>query len=251
MRIYLAGDIDNYLIEEMKNLKNKYLLQSFYKMRGFSKEKVSTYMKSCNHFLLDSGAFTFMNSGKEVDWKSYINDYIDFVNFFNIDSYFELDLYTLKNIGIQNTVRIRKYIEEGTGRKSIPVFHACMGISMYRQLCEEYDYIAIGASGITPECRWTKNENLLRQMLRIADEYDTKVHGLGYTSLKNINNGIVPFYSVDSTSWLSGGRFGIMYKIMNNNIFNKNCKNMYNNKQINSYNLKTWVKIQKIKDCEE
>lgn len=202
---------------------------------------------------MDSGAFTFMNSGKKVHWKTYVDKYIEFINKYDIKQFFELDLYTLPDVGIEKTNKMRKYIEHHTGKKSIPVFHACMGLKMYRELCQQYDYIGIGASGITDECKWTKNKVLLKQMVKIANSYGTKVHGLGYTRLSNINKEEVPFYSVDSSAWI-GSRFNTRYDIRNGILVNSNATQkgmrLKDWKQLDLHNLAQWRKIQQIKDTE-
>lgn len=251
MKIYLAGANTRQSIELLKRYGNKYMLQTFYDIRKMKQSTIKYALNTCDEFLLDSGAFTFMNSGKKVHWKSYVDEYIDFINKYDIQQFFELDLYTLPDVGIEKTVKMRRYIEHHTGKKSIPVFHACMGMKMYRQLCEEYDYIGIGASGLTEECRWVKNTKLLKQMIKIANSYGTKVHGLGYTKLQNINKTEVPFYSVDSTSWLSGSRFGRVYTMRYGKIFYRDIRNI-DSKEMNlgENNLRVWTKIQKVKSNE-
>ena len=52
-------------------------------------------------------------------------------------------------------------------------------------MCKDYNYVAIGASGLTQECKWVKNEKILNQMISIAHSSGAKIHGLGYTRLKN------------------------------------------------------------------
>lgn len=255
MKIYLAGSMLQ-LIKLINFDKEKcpvYLLQTFYDMKRMQSCDVLRTIDSCKDFLLDSGAFTFMNSGKKVHWKTYVDEYIAFINKYDIQQFFELDLYTLPDVGIEKTIKIRKYIEHHTGKKSIPVFHACMGMDMYRELCQEYRYIGIGASGLTEECRWVKNTKLLKQMVRIANRYETKVHGLGYTRLSNINRTEVPFYSVDSSAWI-GSRFNTRYDIRNGILVNSNATQqgmrLKDWKQLDLHNLAQWRKIQQIKDKE-
>ena len=43
----------------------------------------------------------------------------------------------------------------------------------------------------------------------MARQANCKVHGLGFTNLKCLTD--FDFYSVDSTSWLGGNRFGFIY----------------------------------------
>lgn len=211
MKIYLAGCITKETYEYLKQNHNKYLLQTYYDLRSMSKQKVNSLITCCDEFLLDSGAFTFMNSGKKVDWKEYIDSYCDFVNEYDIRQFIELDLDHV--IGVENTKRVRDYIEKKTKKLPIPVFHRIRGMKYFRDMCKSYPYIAIAASGIVKGIdEYVKNPDLLRQLLGIAHRYGAKVHGLAYTRLININNTTVPFDSVDSTAWKSGARFGKIYE---------------------------------------
>lgn len=246
MKIYLAGANTKQQMKLLKKYGNEFMLQTFYDIRRMKDDTIKYMFLSCNEFLLDSGAFTFMNSGKKVHWKAYVDEYIEFINRYDVKQFFELDLYTLSDVGIEKTIKMRRYIEHHTGKKSIPVFHACMGMEMYRELCREYNYIAIGASGITEECRWTRNKRLLKQMVKIANSYGTKVHGLGYTRLENINTLEIPFYSVDSTSWLSGARFGRVYSMQGNKMFFRDIKGIDSKEMgLDEKNLKLWIQKQK------
>lgn len=260
MKIYVAGNgVLLLLLKKYNGNPEKcpiYLLQTFYDMRKQSHESFLKIKNSCKEFLLDSGAFTFMNSGVRVHWKTYVNEYIDFINKYDIQHFFELDLYTLPEVGIEKTIKMRRYIEYHTGKQSIPVFHACMGLEMYRELCREYDYIAIGASGLTEECRWVKNKKLLKQMVQIADSYGTKVHGLGYQRIDNLNNNKMGFYSVDATSWI-GSRFNTKYDIKQGNLVKSKCvdtskgERLKDYLQLDEHNLKVFRRLQQLKDMEE
>ena len=78
MKIYLAGltSLDKDLIKE-----SKYKLESFF----YIKDNMNDFLDE--NFLLDSGAFTFISSKKNkvIDWDSYIDKYIDFINSKNIN----------------------------------------------------------------------------------------------------------------------------------------------------------------------
>ena len=258
MKIFLADSYSHFkcilnYTNYNKSVLPIYLLQTFYDLKDVDHRQINRMLNTCDDFLLDSGAFTFMNSGKKVHWRSYIDAYIRFINKYDIKHFFELDLYTLPDVGIQKTINIRKYIENKTGKKTIPVFHACMGIKMWRELCQQYDYVAIGASGITDECKWTKNEKLLKQVVDIANSYGAKVHGLGYTRLPNITRTNIPFYSVDSSTWV-GSRFNTRYDIIQGQIANSKAvqkgERLVDWKQLDMHNLKVWRKIQQIKSSK-
>jgi hypothetical protein len=239
MKVFLAGGGWEKLWYK-DNFYNFSRLHTFYHINEKEAEKIYLY----KDFLLDSGAFSFFGNAK-VSITDYIDKYIDFINKYDIKHFFELDLYTLPEYGIKKTKEIRAYIEKKTGKKSIPVFHKMLGIEYYKNLCENYNYIAIGASG-QHDSKWTRsNPEQLKKMVLYAKNKGVKVHGLGYTSIKMLHE--IPFYSVDSTSWLSGNRFGAIY-IFNGKGFDKTQKpkgmRVKTNLTANN-NFYEWVKFQK------
>lgn len=178
------------------------LLESFY----YVKEWQIPIITKCKFFVLDSGAFTFMNGSKgKVNWKEYIDKYIDFINKYDIKYFFELDVDSV--LGYENVKKIRRYIEEKTGKKSIPVWHKARGKDEWIKHCEEYDYVAIGGI-VTREIKPSEYK-YFTWLLREAHKRGCKVHGLGFTNLEGLKR--YKFDSVDSTSWKSGNRFGTLY----------------------------------------
>jgi hypothetical protein len=178
------------------------LLESFYYVQDWQ----LPIIKNCKFFLLDSGAFTFLNNSKtNVNWKEYIDKYIEFINKNDIEHFFELDVDSV--LGYENVKKIRHYIEERTQKKCIPVWHKSRGIKEWFNLCDEYDYVAIGGI-VTREIKPSEYKNFT-VMINEAHKRGCKVHGLGFTNLKGLKH--YKFDSVDSTSWLSAQRFGSLY----------------------------------------
>lgn len=250
MNIFLAGHMGIDCPQEYLDYNSKFVLQTFYDCIRWNEQRQKEVINSPNIFFLDSGAFTFMNSGKKVDWKQYIDKYISFINRYDIKYFFELDLDTV--IGVQQTKKLTAYLEKQTGKQCIPVFHACRGLARWREMCKEYKYVAIGASGLTEECRWVKNDKLLKQMVDIAHGYGAKVHGLGYTRLSNLNDTKIPFDSVDSSACLSGGRFATVYKFTGSRLISKSIKGRSKGyKELNRHNIQEWIKMQNYKASEQ
>lgn len=244
MNIFLAGNVGTNCPQEYINFKSKFILQTFYDCKRYDVNKqIQQVISAPQIFFLDSGAFTFMNSGVNVNWEEYLNQYADFINRYDIRHFFELDLDTV--IGIEATKKLTACLEAKTGRQCIPVFHACRGLKTWREMCQDYPYVAIGASGLTAECKWVKNDKLLLSMVQIAHEYGTKVHGLGYTRLSNLNHTVIPFDSVDSSACLSGGRFATMYKFTGTKLISTSIKGRSPGyKILNQHNIKEWIKMQ-------
>ena len=121
MKIFMAGTCTKE--EFLQEHKIDYILESFYTI----KEWQIPYIKECKMFLLDSGAFTFMNSNKKkVNFNQYLNDYISFINKYDIKYFFELDIDSV--VGYEKVKEMRAVLEKGTGKKCIPVWHKSRGL---------------------------------------------------------------------------------------------------------------------------
>lgn len=242
MNIFLAGNIGKTVPQEYITKKAPFVLQTFWDIKDSDSKTIQDAVNTPRVFFLDSGAFSFMNSGIRVDWQNYAKQYAQFINQYNIENYFNIDLDTI--MGVLYTDELTRYIESETRKKSIRVFHRCMGIAKWREMCKKYPYVAIGASAITQECKWVKNTSLLKKMIQIAHGYGTKVHGLGYTRLDNINNTTVPFDSVDSSSALSGGRYATVYKFTGSKLISTHIKGKSKGyRELNSHNIQEWIKM--------
>lgn len=245
MLIYLAGQYpwekdglyDKTLIDNNFDIA---ILKSFYYADEWT-EKVIPYLK---HFLLDSGAFTFINNAKKgkINWKNYIDRYIAFINKNNIKYFFELDIDCI--VGYKNVLKIRKYIEEKTQKKCIPVWHKSRGQDEFVKMCKEYNYVAIG--GIASKEITQNDYKYFPWFINTAHKYGAKIHGLGFTNLKGIEK--YHFDSVDSTSWTTGNRFGAVYKFNGRTmgkVDKKNGQRLSDSKAVAIHNFNEWVKFQK------
>ena len=218
-----------------------YLLESFY----YFKDWQIPLLQTAQLFLVDSGAFTFMNGSKgKVDFNAYLDKYIDFINKNNVKHFFELDIDSV--VGYDNVKKLRTKLEQETGKKCIPVWHKSRGLEEWKLMCKEYDYVAIG--GIVTKEIGKEDFKYFKPLLEIARQNNCKVHGLGFTAVAELPK--YKFYSVDSTSWLSGGRYGQLHAFRNNTIENIKPKNVRakNYKQIDYHNLEQWLKYQEYAD---
>lgn len=238
MKIFLAGiESSGKLI---KTEKPSLVLFSFASVNNFCVEYIRS--KECKDYLLDSGAFTFMNSNKTTNWQAYIDSYIDFINKNDIKHFFELDIDSI--VGYEKVKQIRKYIEQKTGKKCIPVWHKSRGKEEFIKMCGEYDYVAIGGI-VTKEIKKTEYK-FFKWFITEAHKRGCKIHGLGFTPTKSLSE--YKFDSVDSTNWLSGARFGSLYYFNGRYIQSKNFENKRAKKEISVHNLREWIKFQKYAD---
>jgi hypothetical protein len=151
---------------------------------------------------LDSGAFTAYAKGEEIK----VEDYIEFIKKHerNLAVYANLDV-----IGdAEGTWHNQEAMEEA-GLSPIPVYHLGDEIKYLRR-CLEYDYFCLGGMAAQNKLGANRQDFLDRCWNIICDTPDrkpiNKVHGFGMTSLKLMLR--YPWYSVDSTTWVTLARTG-------------------------------------------
>lgn len=234
MKVFLAGACTREKAFIGKNI--DYMLESFFYVLPWQIERIPN-MKM---FLLDSGAFTFMNGTGNANFDEYLTKYINFINKYDIKYFFELDVDSI--VGYEKVKQLRKRLENETGKKCIPVWHKSRGKEEYLKMCEEYDYVAIGGI-VTKEI--TKDQYpFFTWFLNEAHKRGCKVHGLGFTSIADLPK--YHFDSVDSTSWKSGGRFGQLHIYKNGaikTITQKSKRAVY--RAIDTNNFNEWLKFQR------
>lgn len=244
MRIFLActgGMQDNIK-------KSKYILESFYS----GERECLKILKRCSldNFLLDSGAFTFMNGKKTTKdiLLDYLDKYIAFINKYNIKYFFELDVDVI--FGVEFVEYMRNKLERETRKKCIPVWHKGRGVEYWKKMVERYDYVAIGGL-VTKEIK-EKEYYLIKKMVNYAVMNGVKVHGLGFTKTKKILNEKWMFYSVDSSSWLSSATRGQKLQVFKNgymqNLNKERNRYKANIQKMAEFNFLEWCKYQKYMD---
>lgn len=189
MKIYLActAELKNEFNSGLVRPQDIYVLESFYSIADWQKSLLNRF----KGFLLDSGAFTFLNSTKstnKADFERYADSYAEFIKAYKISRYFELDID--KIVGLQETERLRRRIEQRSGMPCIPVWHKYRGKEYFESMCKEYDYVAIGGI-VTKEIPRELYERMFPWFINVAHKHNTMIHGLGYTDTKKITQ--IPF----------------------------------------------------------
>lgn len=212
-------------------------LESFIYINGEEKN-ISKY----NNFLLDSGAFTYMNKNKNnINWDEYIVKYSEFINNWNVKYFFELDIDNI--VGLSNVKKLTKKLETLTQKQCIPVWHKNRGIDYWNGIVKDYKYVAVGGI-VTKEIK-RDHYDLFNNLIQKATINNCKVHGLGFTNISGLHK--YKFYSVDSTSWLAGNKYGSIYIFKNNKMTIQKAPNgkrvLY--KKVVNHNFNEWVKFSK------
>lgn len=216
-----------------------YILESFYYVDADT-EKLLPYF---GDFLLDSGAFTFMQSSKShVVWEEYIEKYADFINRNHVEKFFELDIDSV--VGYDKVLEYRKRLEKLVNRPVIPVWHKSRGMDEFYKMCDEYSYVAIG--GIVSKEIKPEQYGALPKLISCAHSRKAKIHGLGFTNLAWLPK--CHFDSVDSTAWTTGNRFGFIYQFTGKTMIKHDVpkgKRLADSRKVAEINYLEWVKFQK------
>jgi hypothetical protein len=158
-------------------------------------------------FFLDSGAFSAFTKNVNI----HIDEYIKFIkqNEKHIDIYANLDV-----IGdAKKTYKNQKYIES-KGLRPLPIYHLTTDYKWLEKYIEEgYDYIAIGGLA----ARLLTGQSLINELDFLFEKFICnkegnaiiKTHGFGLTKIDLVFR--YPWHSVDSTTWLNGGKFGYIF----------------------------------------
>jgi hypothetical protein len=210
------------------------LLESFFYIQDWQ----IPLIPKVKSFMLDSGAFSFMQNKKlKQDFNSYTDRYIDFINDNKIDLFFELDIDSV--VGYDNVIKLRKQIESKTNKQVIPVWHKSRGKENFIDMCKEYNYVAIG--GLVSNEIKSNEYHFLNTLCKIAHDNGAKIHGLGFTK-SNLSQYL--FDSVDSTAWIYGNRGGFLYKFNGREIIKiqKPEGTRLKSKDVAIHNFWEWVK---------
>ena len=244
MIVYLAGFKT---IEKTWNNSTKdiYLLSSFWEHKNGT---FGEYVTQDKH-ILDSGAFSAINDKtgkyKNFDWDEYVKKYIAFIKHTKQKLFFELDIDCV--IGLNKVEYYRKQIEDAIGIPPIVCWHSNRGADNWIKNCEDYPYVALGTTKANNDGKKIRaNPEILNWFINHAHRNNAKIHGLGFTSVPWLKK--LKFDSVDSTTWINGGKFAEL-TIFNNGEF-INRRPLINQRGINPNgrlinNFEQWVKFQK------
>ena len=214
MKLYISAVFQNKKVvctseqeklEEFIDFSKLHILQSFAYASACDCEKFCL----CKDFLMDSGAFTIMNSKssrKNFDIVQFTKEYGAFVKKWNVKDFIELDVDSV--FGMQTYINCLHMLQDITGRDPIRVMHTWRGKEYYEELTKKKDFVCLG--GIAG----TQNMNLARSNLQwfvdTAHKNNCKIHGLGIGTINLIRK--YNFDSVDSANWCSAHRFGALLR---------------------------------------
>lgn len=219
MRIYLSAVFESAISQDkLKEIINDaYVLHSF----AYFNENYSELYSLCKDVMLDSGAFTVMNSVKSrsnFNPMEYCRKYANHIKKYDIKHFIELDIEGVYGFDVYKDCLHQ--LQDITGRDPIYVFHKWRGLNYFDELVKKYDYIALGDVSVGKGSR--EIYKYFPYFLNKAHQNNCKVHGLAFTSISDLR--YMQFDSVDSSSWKSGDRFAHPFRFDGHNVNQYNCK---------------------------
>ena len=166
-------------------------------------------------------------------------NYANFVKSNNIKNYVEIDID--QKIGLDGVKKLRHSIEKIVGYKCMPVWHMNRGYDNWLSVCNDYDYVCFGAfitDGLSED-----KYRYIPKFINDARKNNCKVHGLGMTSMKWLPK--LNFYSVDSSTWTSGCRYGSLHLfdgVKIRAVKKPDESRMIDSFEVGSHNFYEWVK---------
>lgn len=163
------------------------------------------------HIFIDSGAYTYQTDPKfesytVEQWEKQIEEYLKWAERHKdqIFAIANLDLQYLPSVGYDKVHEWnQKYFEPFMLRTGVPVcfvYHED-GLDYWDFMCKRYPYVAFSAA-IDKQT----GDSQLRELFRIAEKHNALVQGMATTDTHILVD--FPFYTVDSTTWNVGLKFG-------------------------------------------
>lgn len=175
------------------------LLISYWYFRNVDLAKWLKQFRHPVQIFADSGAYSAHSHGKTID----VGEYADWLHKWknHFDWYASLDVKGNQRVGLTNLAELEK-----RGLSPIPVFHGGDEFSVLDDfITHGYRYIALGNIAGTASARAKSTMAFLVNCFLRA-EGKSVFHGFGITTPDLLWQ--LPWYSVDSSSWSAGFRFG-------------------------------------------
>lgn len=203
MKIYLAGVCKAF----RPVVEGHHVLVSFHES---SQTRLISQGWDVAGWMLDSGAFSAWRGGRKIDLDGYMR-FIDRHHHL-LDSYVALDVIPGDPGRMPTADEASRATEEtiqnldkmiASGFRPVPVYHEGEPVAVLDHFVERrFPVIALGGTASRGR------RELVDWLLPLFQRYpQQRFHGLAMTQERIIRN--LPFYSVDSTTWLNFAKYGI------------------------------------------
>lgn len=197
---------------------NDILVSYFYLSKRasyYENEIIPRILANKGIFMTDSGGFSFITGNikpeyyTEEFWLPYLNRYVQWLTDNHKNIYVAANLDLDRFLGREKIVEwnekyfkpLEKYMQVVyvAHRDWDNVYSDYHGLKRLKEYCSMYAYVGVNKN-------YADN---YERVAAIAQTTKTRVHGFAWTSIPRLLS--KPMFSVDSTSWLSGVRYGSSY----------------------------------------
>ena len=191
------------------------LVSYFYIKKGLSyyTEAVKYIQEQGGLFMTDSGAFSFMGSGYTPEmhdpeyWTSYLEEYTAWLyehrDYIYVAANLDIDMIVGRDVVTKWNEKYFKPLEKYMDIVYVVHEDVANGdpyaLQHFEEYCKKHKYVGVNQA----------QKKHAHKLYIIAKKYGVRVHGFAWTELRLLRR--YPFFSVDSTSWLSGVRYGTTY----------------------------------------
>lgn len=207
LSIFYSGvEYESYL-DILYSLGIRNFLMSYEYLKGKGYGQIKKYPDM--HLFIDSGAYTYITNPEfesytVEQWEEQIHEYLSWARKHKDQIFAIADLDLQYLVGNEKVYEWRKkYFEPFMLETGIPVcfiYHE-EGLDQWEYMCKRYPYI-----GISLNVDGNIDEAELRNKFKIAEKYNTLIQGMASTRTGMLTQ--YPFYTVDSTTWNVGLKYG-------------------------------------------
>ena len=207
LTIFYSGvEYESYL-DILYDLGIRNFLMSYEYLKGKGIHQLKKYPDM--HLFIDSGAYTYNQDPKYAEytieqWEKQIEEYLAWAEKHKNQIFAIADLDIQYLVGYEKVVEWRKkYFEPFMLRTGLPVcfiYHE-EGLDVWEYMCKRYPYV-----GISLNIDREVDETELRNKFKIAEKHNALVQGMASTRTGMLTQ--YPFYTVDSTTWNVGLKYG-------------------------------------------
>ncbi len=179
-------------------------------------------------FMTDSGAFTIRQANyskqikdlyKPTDYEGYIEEYVkwcfDFRNHIYCIANMDMDNYVGREVVVDWNDKYFRPLEKDVNviynalRDFEKRYNDLSGFKRLEEYCSMYDYVGVNASMV----------KTADKVYQIAKRHKARLHGFAWTSFPTLMK--YPMFSVDSSTWSAGQRFGATFVDDGKNFYRK------------------------------
>lgn len=207
LSIFYSGvEYESYL-DILYNLGIRNFLMSYEYLKGKGYGQIKKYPDM--HLFIDSGAYTYITNPEFENytveqWEDQIYEYLNWARKHKDQIFAIADLDLQYLVGNEKVYEWRKkYFEPFMLETGIPVcfiYHE-EGLDQWEYMCQRYPYV-----GISLNVDGNVDETDLRNKFKIAEKHNTLIQGMASTRTGMLTQ--YPFYTVDSTTWNVGLKYG-------------------------------------------